>query len=177
MASPPLRILHRLLAYTWTSPNTLIGLLIGVASVCVGARVRLVSGAVEFSGGLLGRAVGRLSDKHRFCAITLGHTILGVCDETLYSVRAHEHVHIRQYECWGPLFVPAYLLAGLWQWVRGRHMYEDNPFEREAYGIANQGIANQWTTNQNSPPLTAKKKTTPGRDLLGYRRRSRKGGA
>ena len=46
--------------------------------------------------------------------------------------RAHERVHVRQYEWWGPLFVPAYLLAGLWALIHGGHPYFDNRFEREA---------------------------------------------
>ena len=37
---------------------------------------------------------------------------------------------------WGPLFVPAYFAASLWQWSRGKHPYWDNPFEREAYDVA-----------------------------------------
>jgi len=31
--------------------------------------------------------------------------------------------------------LPAYLLAGAWQWVRGRDVYWDNPFEVEARRI------------------------------------------
>jgi hypothetical protein len=43
-------------------------------------------------------------------------------------------VHVRQYERWGPLFVPAYLLSSLVELLRGRRPYRDNWFEREAYG-------------------------------------------
>jgi hypothetical protein len=50
------------------------------------------------------------------------------------AVRAHEQVHVRQYERWGPLFVPAYLLSSLVELLRGRRPYRDNWFEREAYG-------------------------------------------
>ncbi len=39
---------------------------------------------------------------------------------------------MRQYQRWGPLFLPAYLFASAWQLVRGRHAYRDNPFERDA---------------------------------------------
>jgi hypothetical protein len=41
-------------------------------------------------------------------------------------------VHVRQYERWGPLFVPAYLVSSLVLWLRGRDPYWDNPFEVEA---------------------------------------------
>ena len=52
----------------------------------------------------------------------------------LSSLRAHEQVHVRQYERWGLFFVPAYLVSSLWQLLRGRHIYRDNCFEREAFG-------------------------------------------
>jgi hypothetical protein len=42
-------------------------------------------------------------------------------------------VHVRQYETWGPLFLPAYLMASLIAALRGRHFYFDNAFEVEAY--------------------------------------------
>jgi hypothetical protein len=45
-------------------------------------------------------------------------------------------VHVRQYERWGPLFVPAYVLCSAVIWSRGGDAYRDNPFEREAYGEA-----------------------------------------
>jgi hypothetical protein len=41
--------------------------------------------------------------------------------------------HVRQYERWGPLFVPAYLLCSAFIHCRGGDGYRDNPFEREAY--------------------------------------------
>jgi hypothetical protein len=31
--------------------------------------------------------------------------------------------------------VPAYLGCSAWLWLRGRHPYWDNPFEREAYAL------------------------------------------
>jgi hypothetical protein len=48
-------------------------------------------------------------------------------------LRAHEQVHVRQYERWGPFFVPAYLASSLWQGLCGRHLYRDNHFERPAF--------------------------------------------
>lgn len=44
-------------------------------------------------------------------------------------------VHVRQYERWGPLMGPAYLLASLYMHLTGRRAYRDNPFEREAYDL------------------------------------------
>jgi hypothetical protein len=66
-------------------------------------------------------------------AITLGHTVLGQSDASLDISRDHEMVHVRQFERWGPLMGPAYLLASLVLWTSGRRPYRDNPFEREAY--------------------------------------------
>ncbi len=70
-------------------------------------------------------------------AITLGHSVLARTTGDLERARAHELVHVRQYERWGPLFVPAYFLSSLAVWLQGRHPYLDNAFEREAYGNAN----------------------------------------
>ena len=47
--------------------------------------------------------------------------------------RAHERVHVRQCEAWGPFFIPAYLIAGAWAWLRGEGAYEGNYFERQAW--------------------------------------------
>jgi hypothetical protein len=41
-------------------------------------------------------------------------------------------VHVRQCERWGPAFIPAYVLAGAWAWVRHRGAYDGNRFEVEA---------------------------------------------
>lgn len=46
----------------------------------------------------------------------------------------HELVHVRQYELWGPLFVPIYLIASLWAHGRGGNAYRDNRFEVAARG-------------------------------------------
>lgn len=69
-------------------------------------------------------------------AMTLGHVVLGRTPAALDISREHELVHVRQYELWGPLFVPAYLACSLWLWLRGGNAYFDNPFEKEAYSKA-----------------------------------------
>jgi hypothetical protein len=40
---------------------------------------------------------------------------------------------VKQYERWGPFFIPAYLGSSAWMWLRGRDAYRDNPFEAEAF--------------------------------------------
>ena len=53
----------------------------------------------------------------------------------LSSTRSHERVHVRQYERWGPLFIPLYLSASAWALASGRDPYRDNRFEREAMDL------------------------------------------
>lgn len=119
--------LARWALWLWASPNTLIGLVFGLLLLPLGARFRRVDGVLEIA------AMRRLPRRRwPFAAITLGHVILGTHAQDLERLRAHELVHVRQCERWGPLFLPAYLLAGVWQWVRGRDAYWDNPFEVEA---------------------------------------------
>jgi hypothetical protein len=120
-------------AMFWAAPYTLFGLLIGTAGLCTGGRARLRGRTIEFHGGAVKAFLKRLPRGQFAIAITFGHTILGQTDAALDISRDHELVHVRQYERWGPLFGPAYLLASLYAWSRGRDAYRDNPFEREAY--------------------------------------------
>jgi hypothetical protein len=124
---------QRLLAYAWAAPYSLLGLLLGLPAMLFGGRAQIREGAVEFWPGA--RLPG-LRAPFGFTAITFGHVILGMDEATLAAVRAHEQVHVRQYERWGPLFVPAYLLSSLVQLLRGRRPYRDNRFEREAFAKA-----------------------------------------
>lgn len=109
----------------WASPNTLIGLALGLLLVPWGARIRVVQGVLEIAAQHPRR---RLPST----AITIGHVIVNTHAQELERLPAHERVHVRQCERWGSLFLPAYLLAGAWQWFRGRQAYWDNPFEEEA---------------------------------------------
>ncbi len=117
----------------WALPNTIAGLLCGLFVVGLGGRARLRAGALEFSGAPVRRFVDFLPRSCRFSAITLGHVILGISEEWLDALRDHEQVHVRQYERWGLLFLPAYLASSLWQVARGRSAYRDNYFERQAF--------------------------------------------
>ena len=121
------------LRYLWAAPYTALGLVLGAVAMLFGAGVRRHLGVMEFFGGALGRAIAALPPTLGFSAMTLGHVILAVDGSALVHLRLHEHVHVRQYERWGPLFVPAYLLSSLMQLLRGRNPYLDNHFERQAY--------------------------------------------
>jgi hypothetical protein len=132
----PIRFLIGCARYLWAGPNSCLGLVFGALALLFGATVRPRQGALEFGGGLLGRLLLRLPAGLSFSAITFGHVILGVDHRTLAQMRNHEHVHVRQYERWGPLYLPAYLLSSLFELLRGRRPYLDNYFEREAYARA-----------------------------------------
>jgi hypothetical protein len=119
-----------LLRYLWASPTTLVGVLLMLLALASGGRVRRVAGVLEVDGGLASSLLRRL----RASAMTLGHVVLAVDAAAHDLSRAHERVHVRQCERWGPLFLPAYAVASLAAWLRGGHYYFDNRFEREAYG-------------------------------------------
>jgi hypothetical protein len=126
----------RLLRYVWPLPYTLLGLCLGGVAVLLGATVRRHHGVIEIFGGRAGAAVARLPRMLGCSAMTLGHVILAVDRSALAQLRRHEHVHVRQYERWGPLFLPAYLLSSFVQLLRGRNPYRENHFERQAYALA-----------------------------------------
>ena len=123
----------RLLGILWASPYTLVGLFIGAVGLCTGGRARIRARTIEFYGGSVQWLIAHLPTGPFTMAMTLGHTILGQTDAALDVSRAHELVHVRQYERWGPLMGPAYLTCSLVMWLMGRRAYRDNPFERQAY--------------------------------------------
>lgn len=127
--------LARVLSYVWALPTTTVGLCAASLAMMTRGEFRIVDGVLEVSGGavqwLLLYAVPL---KGGASALTLGHVVLGLDRSALDRTRQHERVHVRQAERWGPLFIPAYLLAGAFQWFRGREAYHDNPFERSARG-------------------------------------------
>jgi hypothetical protein len=124
----------RILLYLWAAPATLLGLLAVAIACLTGGSARIVRGVLEVHGGFATAFLRRgLPFVGSGAAMTLGHVILGQDLRCLEGSREHEHVHVRQYERWGPFFLPAYLSASVMLWLRGRDPYHDNPFEREAY--------------------------------------------
>ena len=134
---------RRARAYAWAAPWSLVGLAVALPALLLGAHARLVAGALEVSGGWLGRRAARGVGPFNVLAITLGHVVLGSSAGMLQQLRDHERVHVRQYERWGLLFVPLYLADSLWQALQGRHPYRDNRFERPAFAAERQGTAQQ----------------------------------
>jgi hypothetical protein len=132
--------------YIWTSPNSVLGLLFAPAVLAGGGGLRIVDGVLELHGRIISWLL-------RHCtvvpggvsAITFGHVVLGRDSESLGQTRAHERVHVRQYETWGPAFIPAYLVASLWALVIGMDPYHGNVFEREAV-VAGARWRERWLT-------------------------------
>ena len=130
-----MRWFFQTLAFLWASPYTLLGLLIGGLGLCFGGKARIRGRVIEFYGGGLKWLIHKLPDGQFVMAFTLGHTVIGPTDAALDVARDHELVHVRQFEIWGPLMGPAYLLCSLGLWVAGYRPYRDNPFERQAYDL------------------------------------------
>ncbi len=120
-------------AYLWAAPNSALGLLLGLVGLAGGGRASIHTGVLEVEGPLLAWGLRHLTVLEGGVeAITFGHVVLGCDAATLAGTRAHERVHVRQYERWGPLFIPLYLGASAWAWAAGQDPYRDNVFEREA---------------------------------------------
>jgi hypothetical protein len=125
----------RLLLLIWVLPNSLIGLTIGLLGLITNGKVQLRRGCLEFHGGWVTKILNRLPPGG-VLAMTLGHTIIGQNADGLAIARDHEHIHVRQYERWGPFFIPAYLICSAVLWFQKKDSYRDNPFEIEAYAKA-----------------------------------------
>ncbi|MEM9825304.1 MAG: hypothetical protein AAF958_01885 [Planctomycetota bacterium] len=128
--------MSRKLVYLWALPNTLIGITIGLLTL---GHFRIVDGVIEIHSPRLARLLACLLVPA--AAMTLGHVVIGRNRECLRVTRRHERIHVAQYERWGPFFLPAYGLASLWLWARGRDAYLENPFEVEAYANDGSGRA------------------------------------
>jgi hypothetical protein len=117
------------LGYLWAAPVTAVGLLLALAARVSGGSMRCRDGVIEACSGLVAWLLrgGRLWGGG--AAMTLGHVILARDAECLARSRVHELAHVRQFERWGPLLLPAYWLVGAWLRCRGYHPYLDHPFE------------------------------------------------
>src|SRR3954453_8280535 len=128
-------MIARVAVYLWVFPTTLVGLLFAPLALLGGGNIAVVDGVMEIHGKWVAYVLRRFVPiRGGASAMTLGHVVIGRDQECLDLSRDHERVHVRQSERWGPLFIPAYLLASLIVKLRGKDPYFDNPFEREAYG-------------------------------------------
>lgn len=128
-----LRRMVRFVGYVWAAPNTLLGLLVAPLALLPDGRAQVIDGVLELGG----RPFARLLNLGviPIGALTLGHVVLGRDQRVLEATRVHERVHVRQYEVFGPFFLPCYLLCSLGCWARRKDAYRDNPFERAAYAV------------------------------------------
>lgn len=116
----------------WAFPYTLLGLSVCLIPFLGPKHVIRYRGTIGVFGPGVERILRLAPIPGGAAALTLGHTILATSEETYFATWEHEWIHVQQYERWGPVLVPAYLLSGLWQRMRGRDAYWDNPFEVEA---------------------------------------------
>ena len=138
------------LAWLWAAPGTLLGLLVLALTRMSGGQVRRHGSTIEAHGGAITGLLGILGGRARVVdAIALGHVVVGRDAASLEACRLHEHVHVRQWERWGPLFLPAYFASSAWALVRGRDPYLANVFEREARA------AEATAVNPAGPPASS----------------------
>jgi hypothetical protein len=121
----------------WTLPNTVVGIVIGLAGVLLGARISLGNNAIQFEHFPLG--IGALTLGN---AILYGRSTAPGDIKPLYgskqplSLAAHERAHTYQYQALGPFFIPVYLACG---GIQAR-----NPFEQAANAYAAGGHWWPW---------------------------------
>jgi hypothetical protein len=126
-----MKALRLCLVLIWAAPATALGLVLGLAALASGGSTRRRGRVVEIHGGLARRFLESFPGEP--IAMTLGHTVIGRTQAALDVTRAHEFVHVRRYERWGPLLIPAYLTCSLWLWLSRRDPYRENPFEIQAF--------------------------------------------
>lgn len=122
--SPPYRARLTTLGFLWCLPYTLLGLVLALLSL---GRPRAVGNVlvVESARGWAHLFLTRRG----FGAVTFGRLIISAVPMTA-ALLVHEREHVRQYETWGPLFMPLYLYHHM------RRGYWKNPFELAAVACA-----------------------------------------
>lgn len=108
------------LGFLWTSPNTLIGLVLGLLTF---QMPRLAHGLILFDRAP--RGLTKLMFRFRRTAMTVGFVVLSAAPVE-GTLLAHERHHVRQYRALGPLFLPLYFLLAI------PFGYRRHPMERRA---------------------------------------------
>jgi hypothetical protein len=123
----------RILGYLWAAPVSAAALPALPLALLTGGSARVVDGVLEIEGGALTRLLSRGVPGFPISAITLGHVVLAADAGEHARCRAHERVHVRQYERWGVVFPALYLASSAAAILRGGSAYHDNAFERAAF--------------------------------------------
>src|SRR5690349_19029468 len=110
------------IGFIWALPGTIIGAVLQFIYGINGRRKFNESGVLEVR-------VKRILPK--FAAAQTWGVIVFSRIPFKY-VRTHEYAHVLQWMIWGPLFLPAYVLASLWSRIKYGNWYEDNWYERRA---------------------------------------------
>ncbi len=118
------------LGFIWTSPNTLIGLVVGLLTF---QAPRLADGALIFDRRP--RGLTALMPRADRAAMTIGFVIVSA-QPVSGTLLVHEKEHIRQYCVWGPLFIPVYFLLAI------PYGYRRHPMEIRAQIAAGERPAN-----------------------------------
>ena len=116
----------------WAAPCSIIGLAVAASIVALGGKAKYSSIALEVTFRPSEAQCRKLARMLPFHAITLGHVIIAVTEHDLNCLRAHELIHVQQYERWGVAFFVAYAASSIWQLLKGRKAYWDNYFEVQA---------------------------------------------
>jgi len=139
-ATTPMNRLNRLprralavVTTLWAAPNSVLGLLLAPLALARGGSIRLERGVLECAGGLVPSFLRLLGAGTSIHAVTLGHVVLAEHLTAMRACREHERVHVRQYEVYGPFFLPLYFASSLLALARGHHPYFRNHFERAAF--------------------------------------------
>jgi hypothetical protein len=138
--NPVLRRLAIVLGLVWALPNTVLGLIAGIAGLAFGAHAhwRPRDFAVVFHqwpwgpGGALtlGNVILHTGDTLDSTCVTYAHRA-GHGDEAPITLADHERAHVYQYMALGLMFLPLYLACG--------GISVRNPFERAADRYAQTG--------------------------------------
>jgi hypothetical protein len=123
----------RLFAYLWAAPVSAAALPALPLALATGGSSRIRDGVLEIEGGALSALLSRGLPGFPISAITLGHVVLAADAGAHARCRAHERVHVRQYERWGVAFPILYLASSIAAVFSGGSAYRDNAFEKAAF--------------------------------------------
>jgi hypothetical protein len=115
-----------------------VGVLVVPFVLASGGTVSFYAGIIEAEGGILAPILSLMFSRFPIDAITVGHVILACSRESLIRCRAHERVHVKQYERWGVIFPLLYLASSAMAIIRGKDPYRNNIFEQEAFSTTGQ---------------------------------------